>query len=126
MSICSTPRLRSIVSPPLPRLLLLSCASALIGLLSPQLGIAQLDTRGLIGYAVSDVGPKYQDVDEAITRYRNRDYEGALQLLARAKQSHPELPPAEVMLAKLHFSAKQTAVGQAALELRGPRSAGRS
>jgi uncharacterized protein (TIGR02996 family) len=116
MSTCPTRLLQSTLSPPLPRLLLLSCASALIGLLSPQWSVAQLDTRGLIGYAVSDVGPKYQDVDQAITRYRNRDYEGALQLLARAKQTNPELPPAEVMLAKLHFAAKQTAVGRAALE----------
>jgi uncharacterized protein (TIGR02996 family) len=116
MSICHPPRLRSIVSPPLPHLLFLSGAATLIGLLAPQSSLAQLDTRGLIGYAVSDVGPKYQDVDQAITRYRNRDYEGALQLLVRAKQKNPELPPAEVMLAKLHFAAKQTAVGQAALE----------
>ena len=71
---------------------------------------------GLIGYAVTEFGPKYQDVDQAITRYKNRDFDGAREFLVRAKQKNPELPPADVMLAKLHFAAKQVAAGRSALE----------
>ncbi|OHB75306.1 MAG: hypothetical protein A2W31_02525 [Planctomycetes bacterium RBG_16_64_10] len=82
----------------------------------PQPALAQLDSNGLIGYAVTELGPQYDDVEQAITRYRNRDFEGASEFLTRAKQQHPELPPAEVLMAKLHFAANQVAAGRAGLE----------
>jgi tetratricopeptide (TPR) repeat protein len=70
---------------------------------------AQLDARQLIGDSVDDVGPEYQDIEDAITRFRNRDIQGAQQLLDAAQKRHPQLPPAGVMLAKLYVFASDFA-----------------
>jgi tetratricopeptide (TPR) repeat protein len=62
----------------------------------------------LVGYAVSDANsPQYKDVAEAITRFRNNDVAGARELLLRARQSNPKLPPVELMIGRLWMTAGQ-------------------
>jgi tetratricopeptide (TPR) repeat protein len=102
----------------LARALVVSTTWAAAGLAWTPEAPAQLDVRGLIGHAVSDdaSGSRYPDVQQAITRFRNRDFDGARQYLIMAKEKHSELPPPDVSLAKLHFAANQSATGQAALE----------
>ena len=47
---------------------------------------AQITTQMLIGDAVSEIGTRYADVDEAIKRFANRDVLGARQFLESAKR----------------------------------------
>jgi tetratricopeptide (TPR) repeat protein len=62
----------------------------------------------LIGNAVSDAdSPQYQDVKDAITRFRYNDVAGATDLLKRARQKNTKMPPVEVLLAKLWGAAGQ-------------------
>jgi tetratricopeptide (TPR) repeat protein len=62
----------------------------------------------LIGNAVSDASsPQYQDVADAITRFRNNDVSGARELLARARQNNQKLPPVEIMMARLWAVSNQ-------------------
>jgi tetratricopeptide (TPR) repeat protein len=77
---------------------------------------AQMTTEVLIGDSVSDLGPKYSDVDEAIKRFGNRDVLGARQFLESAKRKYPNLPPVDLMMAKLHFVSGNAAAAQASLE----------
>ncbi len=77
---------------------------------------AQLDARLLLGKAVSDIGPKHSDVEKAIERFRVRDTEGALDLLRQARQKVPEVPPAEILLGKMHLAAGQEPAARKVLE----------
>jgi Tfp pilus assembly protein PilF len=70
----------------------------------------------LIGDAVPEVTSKYSDVDQAIQRFTNRDIAGARLLLEAAKQKDPALPPTDVTLAKLYFSANNAAAARASFE----------
>lgn len=48
------------------------------------------------------------EVKDAFTRFQNRDINGALETLKKAIELHPELPPAEVIMAQFCSSSKQT------------------
>jgi tetratricopeptide (TPR) repeat protein len=77
---------------------------------------AQITTQALIGDAVSEVGTRYSNVDEAIKRFANRDFLGARQFLEAAKQKDPSLPPTDLILAKMYFLANNSAAGRLSLE----------
>jgi tetratricopeptide (TPR) repeat protein len=77
---------------------------------------AQVTTKTLIQNAVDDDGPQYQDVTDAITRFRSGDIDGARALLERAKRKHPKLAPPEVMMAQLLFLAGRADMARAELE----------
>lgn len=64
---------------------------------------AELTSEVLIGDAVSDLGPRYSNVDEAIKRFQNRDVLGARQFLEAAVRDNPKLPPVDLLLAKMYF-----------------------
>jgi tetratricopeptide (TPR) repeat protein len=82
-----------------------------------QTGHAQLDASGLIGYAVADFdAQKYREIDDAIARFRNGDVDGAMGLIEIARQKNPDLPPADVLMARLHFAANQLVQGRNSLE----------
>src|SRR6266404_2892508 len=56
----------------------------------------------LIGNAVEvDDAHPYKEVSDAIIRFTHSDMEGAEALLEKAKNRYKQLPPSEVMLAKL-------------------------
>ena len=46
---------------------------------------------------------RYGDVDEAIKRFINRDVLAARQFLETAKKKDPNLPPVDLLLAKMYF-----------------------
>jgi Tfp pilus assembly protein PilF len=77
---------------------------------------AQITTQALIGDAVSEIGTRYSDVDDAIKRFANRDVEGARLLLDRARVKDPTLPPSTLLLAKMHLLARNGPAASAALE----------
>jgi Tfp pilus assembly protein PilF len=77
---------------------------------------AQITTQALIGDAVSEIGTRYSDVDDAIKRFANRDVEGARLLLDRARVKDPTLPPSTLLLAKMHVLARNGPAASAALE----------
>jgi tetratricopeptide (TPR) repeat protein len=63
-----------------------------------------------------NVAKPYPAVDDALLIFRRGNADGALQLLIDAKKKHPELPPAEVMLARFWFAHNQTEQGKNALQ----------
>lgn len=76
-----------------------------------------LTVENLVGNAVSLSNQKYPDVESAIQRYRNGDGEGAYDYLKMAVEKSPKLPPAEVILSKMHLLARNGALAAQALEL---------
>ncbi len=77
---------------------------------------AQLTVQGLIGSAVSEVGPRFSDVNEAIKRFQNNDVSSARMFLDKAKEKNPELPPTEITLARMYYGTKKAAAGRQLLE----------
>jgi tetratricopeptide (TPR) repeat protein len=77
---------------------------------------AQLTTEVLIGDSISDPGPRYSDVDEAIKRFTNRDPLGAQQFLETAVRKNPNLPPVDLLLAKMYLLSGDAASGLGSLE----------
>ncbi|MEX0938572.1 MAG: tetratricopeptide repeat protein [Pirellulales bacterium] len=78
---------------------------------------AQLDLNNLIGYAVPTIDEqRYSDVQSAITRFQNGDVRSARELLATAQEKNPELPPPDIILARMYFAANQDERGRATLE----------
>jgi tetratricopeptide (TPR) repeat protein len=61
--------------------------------------------------------PQYQDITDAIIRFKNGDMPGARDLLRQARQkSQNKLPPVEVMIAKLLAVSNQPGPARAELE----------
>ena len=77
---------------------------------------AQLTTEVLIGDSISDPASGYPDVDEAIKRFNNRDPLGAQQFLEAALRKHPNLPPVDLLLAKMYLLTGDAASGLGSLE----------
>ena len=77
---------------------------------------AQLTTQRLIGSSVSQVGPRFSDVNEAIKRFQNGDVGNARIFLDKAKEKNPELPPTEITLARMFYFTKNAARGRQLLE----------
>jgi len=70
----------------------------------------------LIGSAVSDIGPEYRVIGDAIVRFGNRDASGAQMLLEQAKEDHLELPPVGVMMGQLYRASNNVVAARASLE----------
>ena len=112
--------LRSLASPSLQRFarLALTSVAAMALFASSQTASAQqkLTTEAIIGDSVSEPNsPKYSDISDAIRFYKNRDIPNAQLLLETAKRKHPKLPPAAIMLAKMHLQAGQSNAVRTAL-----------
>jgi predicted Zn-dependent protease len=74
----------------------------------------------LIGDAVDDAdSPQYSDVGTAISRFASREANGlkeARDLLTEARTKHPELPPVEVLMAKLFITVQRVDLAANELE----------
>ncbi|MCH2114154.1 MAG: tetratricopeptide repeat protein [Pirellulales bacterium] len=55
----------------------------------------------LIGDALSVSGKTFPEIEDAITRFRNEDGSGALEILMLAVKENPKLPPATLLLARM-------------------------
>lgn len=74
-------------------------------------------TEWLIESAVSRPNsPQYADVEDAVTRFANGKAEEARDLLTRARQKDPKLPPVEVLMGRMWAQAGYPAQGRAELE----------
>ena len=94
-----------------------SLALALVsGLSLVDSTLAQITPESLIGGAVPDKGPYYQDLSQAIVRFRGGNIEAARALLTAARNKAPKLSPVEVMLASLLIDIGQTTAARAELE----------
>jgi Tfp pilus assembly protein PilF len=77
---------------------------------------AQMTTQMIIGDAVSEIGNKYPEVDDAIKRFINGDVTGARLVLEAAKKKDPNLPPVDLLLAKMFILGNNANGGRAFLE----------
>ncbi|NCX99980.1 MAG: hypothetical protein EBX35_15755, partial [Planctomycetia bacterium] len=76
---------------------------------------AQVTAQALIGKAVSD-DAQNKDINNAISRFRDRDIDGCRAILERAKSNNPKLPPPGVMMATLWLGVNQLGPARAELE----------
>jgi tetratricopeptide (TPR) repeat protein len=83
--------------------------------LSPRPAAAQVTAQTLIGKAVSD-DSQTKEINNAIARFRDRDIDGCLAVLERARSQNPKLPPPGVMMAMLWLSVNQLQPARAELE----------
>ena len=60
---------------------------------------------------------KYPEIREAATQFSQRDFQAAEETLTAAKASHPELPPAGVMLGKWYAQIRNTMAARTAYEM---------
>ncbi len=76
-----------------------------------------ITTQMLIGDAVNtDSLKNYTDVDQAIKYFMNRDVLAARQFLEAAKKKDANLPPVDLLLAKMYFLGGNAQAGRASLE----------
>jgi tetratricopeptide (TPR) repeat protein len=76
---------------------------------------AQVTAKTLIGKAVSD-DKDYKEINNAITRFSDRDIDGCRAILERARNTNPKLPPPGVMMAMLWLNVNQLMPARAELE----------
>ncbi|MBM4012049.1 MAG: tetratricopeptide repeat protein [Planctomycetes bacterium] len=80
-----------------------------------SLARAQISAQALIGNAVSDDSLD-KEINNAITRFRDRDIDGCRAILERAKSNNPKLPPPGVMMATLWLAVSQLGPAREELE----------
>lgn len=92
-------------------------AAALLLLFAAGAAFAQTPNAALIGDSVPlPEAPEFSKVADAIRRFGNRDFTGAQTLLEQARAADSRLPPASVMIAKLHLMSGNRAAFRTALE----------
>ncbi len=95
----------------------LMCSTLALILAGANAARAQLTSQALIGDAVSpDSISRHTDVDEAIKRFLNRDILAAHQFLEAAKKKDPNLPPVDLLVAKMYFLSGNATAGRISLE----------
>ena len=94
-------------------LLLLGLGVLAVGM--PASAPAQVTVQTLIGRAVTD-DAHANEVNGAITRFRDRDIDGCRAMLERVHADDPKVPPPGVMMATLWLSVKQVAAARAELD----------
>jgi len=115
-------RIGSVNLKPLQRVVIRStmliscCVVQLVFLNSAEAQDQDAAIQKLIGSAVSDVGPEYRGIGDAIVRFSNRDFEGAKLLLEKAQREHPELAPVGVMMGQLYRAANNGGAARVSLE----------
>ncbi len=97
------------------RLVALLVLAALLGF-SRNPAFAQLTAESLTASSELGVGPYLQDVEDAIRRFQNKDFDGARSLLKMAREKAPKLAPPEIIMAQLFSLAEQPALVRAELE----------
>ena len=110
----SRPRLPRTLSPPAHAI-----AAASIGLLAALFGgdaRGQVTVQTLIGRAVTD-DTHTAEVNNAITRFRDRDFDGARNVLERIHAEDPKVPPPGVMMATLWMAANQMPAARRDLDI---------
>ena len=84
--------------------------------ITPSIVLGQISAKQLLAPAVKSYGPQYSDVERAVASFRAANFEECRANLTKARTSHPELAPVDIMLALLHLSVGKTAPAMAALD----------
>lgn len=95
-----------------------SAVSAAIGAIAVAFGgqaTAQVTVQTIIGRAVTD-DTHSADVNNAINRFRDRDIDGARNVLERIHAEDPKVPPPGVMMATLWIAANQVPMARRDLD----------
>lgn len=90
---------------PFVRMLSLAAAGLLLLAGAARPAAAQLTARDLLG-RTNDIGVSHADVDAAIQQFLRGEFVQAREAMSAAIVNHPELPPAEVIMAMLFFRSK--------------------
>ena len=78
---------------------------------------AQVTAETLIGKSVSDITESMsKPIEEAITLFKNRQFEDARNRLKSTCKAHPQLPPAGVLMAQMFVAANQGLAARGELE----------
>lgn len=102
---------------PFARRCLSCCLSAFLLLSGVSSAPAQITPRALLATSVEEFdAAEYADVARGVADFNAGNVGLAREQLVAAAGRHPELPPADVLMALLHFSANQRAEGEAALD----------
>ncbi|MFN0052110.1 MAG: tetratricopeptide repeat protein, partial [Planctomycetales bacterium] len=86
---------------------LIQVASALGGIVSNEM---ELTPQAI------ELSDRIPEINQAMRRFRKGDRAGALQTLELATRSHPELPPAKIMLARMLLFSSRVAEARQLLE----------
>ena len=121
MTDCSTsvwrrPEVFSTRRMPLLAALCLGLAGLMLASAQAQTSLKDLDTELLIGDDVSLSNRSYPEVDNAIQRFKNNDLQGARLFLDKAKEKHPQLPPPDLMMAKMQTTVRNAMAVRILLE----------
>ena len=82
-----------------------------------QTAHAQVTAETLIGKSVSDITDSMsKPIEEAITLFKNRQFEDARNKLKATCKAHPQLPPAGVIMAQMFVAANQGLAARGELE----------
>lgn len=78
---------------------------------------AQITVKGLLESAVTDISQEVgSEVQKAITLFSNGKFEDARNTLKALRRTHPELPPAGVLMGQMFFAINQRGAGRAEVE----------
>ena len=92
---------------------LLTVAGLLAG---PAADAAPIDNTAYSVPKYAVLPKQVPELNEAQTAYEDGDFGATLKHLQAAVDAQPNLPPAELMLARMHFSRKLSTAGRALLE----------
>ncbi|MEX2187628.1 MAG: tetratricopeptide repeat protein [Pirellulales bacterium] len=106
-SVLAPRRLRAACVAAVSAVLLASAFAAPVAAQAPQ-----FTAKDLLADSISDIKPNHAQVDDAIIKFSLDDLNGALQHLKNAKQLAPEIPPPELLMAKLCFIGANQRMGR--------------
>jgi tetratricopeptide (TPR) repeat protein len=82
----------------------------------PSSEVTEKIVRQLLGQSITEMSPKYADLEKAVRAFGDNNVEEATKILKDVRSKNPELPPAGVMLANLFALAQNEQLARAALE----------
>jgi tetratricopeptide (TPR) repeat protein len=85
-------------------------------LLFAPLADGQTSDNPNVAQMAQSYGLKYREIHRAILTFKSGKHDIARQILLDARAKHPELPPVDVMMARLYFSINKTEQAESALE----------
>lgn len=77
---------------------------------------AQMSAQLLVGQDVPQVGPEGVEISEAISRFSRQDFDGAYELFQAAVKKNAQLPPANVLMARMYLAANNMDAARTAME----------
>jgi tetratricopeptide (TPR) repeat protein len=76
----------------------------------------EMTAQSLLLAYVESIDQRHQAVSEALTVFKNREFDQARSLLAKAVEADPALPPAGILLTRMYMAANQPSLARAELD----------